>query len=238
MTTAPPTLTSRPGAHGSVSREPLRVVVVDDDPLARRAAASVLARQPDMKVVGAAADGAQAVALVDEQPVDVAVLDIQMPVLDGIAATAQIIEHSPSTKVVLLTTFDDDRYLDSGLTAGASAFLLKEASPSEIPVAVRAVADGGKVISPEPTRRLVDQLVLKRKLLIANQPASSDLSERELEVLSLLCDGLSNQEIAHIMGVAETTVKSHVSAVMRKMEAASRLEIVVKANRFGLGSKE
>ena len=224
-------------SHRGPGTPPLRVVVVDDDPIVRGSVSAVLGKQPDMTLVGTAADGDQAVALVRRQPVDIAVMDIQMPVLNGIEAAEQIFALSPQTKVLLLTTFDTDQFLNAGLAAGVSGFLLKTTHPSEVAEAVRAIARGGKVVSPGPTRRLVDRMVARQEMLLARSRPSEqdiDLSSREREVLTLLCRARSNQQIAQEIGIAEATVKTHVSALMRKMGVHSRLEIVIEAQRLGL----
>ena len=156
-----------------------------------------------------------------------------MPVLGGVEATSRILQATSDTRVLLLTTFDDDTFLDSGIAAGASGFLLKTTRPAEIASAIRTVHSGGKVLSPGPTSRILDRYLHGRTPGAASI-GDLDLSEREQEVLRLLCQARSNHQIARQMNVAETTVKTHVSSIMRKMGVSSRLEIVVEAHKRGL----
>ncbi|WP_366180754.1 response regulator transcription factor [Actinomyces timonensis] len=219
----------------SATDREIRIIVVDDDPIVRDAIAGVLRGEPGIEVVATAENGADAVSIVHERTVDVVLMDVQMPILDGVTATRRIREISPSTSVLILTTFDDDTFLDGGLAAGASGFLLKTTPPAELTAAIHTIHEGGKVLSPGPTSRILDRY-------ISGQPPKThaaeelDLSDREKEVLALLCQARSNYQIARRLNVAETTVKTHVSAIMRKMNVASRLEIVVEAHRRGLAN--
>lgn len=211
----------------------IRVIVVDDDAIVRHSLASILGSQDDLTIVATATNGAEAVDLVHERRVDVVLMDVQMPVLGGVEATSRILQATSDTRVLLLTTFDDDTFLDSGIAAGASGFLLKTARPAEIASAIRTVHSGGKVLSPGPTSRILDRY-LHGRTPGAGSIGDLDLSEREQEVLRLLCQARSNHQIARQMNVAETTVKTHVSSIMRKMGVSSRLEIVVEAHKRGL----
>lgn len=212
---------------------PIRVAIVDDDPVVRQALSAVLGRQEDIAVVVTAVNGLEGVELVKRQDVDVVLMDIQMQVLDGVAATARILAETQSTRVLLLTTFDDDTFLDSGLAAGASGFLLKTTPPEEISSAIRAVHEGGKVISPSPASRVLDRYITGKRLT-APPPQAGDLSARERDVLALLCQARTNSQIADQLFLAETTVKTHISSIMRKMGVSTRLEIVVKAYKQGI----
>ena len=211
----------------------IRVIVVDDDAIVRDSLTSILGSQDDLTIVAIATNGAEAVDLVHERRVDVVLMDVQMPVLGGVEATSRILQATSDTRVLLLTTFDDDTFLDSGIAAGASGFLLKTTRPAEIASAIRTVHSGGKVLSPGPTSRILDRYLHGRTPGAASI-GDLDLSEREQEVLRLLCQARSNHQIARQMNVAETTVKTHVSSIMRKMGVSSRLEIVVEAHKRGL----
>jgi len=211
---------------------PIRVIVVDDDGIVRDALVAFAQASPDLEVVGAYQNGAEAVAAVDADPVDVVLMDIRMPVMDGITAAERIRRTHEHTRVLLLTSFDEDNYMVEALGAGASGFLLKDASPRAVVDAVRAVREGTTVISPEPLGRLLrgrsDRTPERRP------PPHVDLSARELEILRLLCRALSNSEIADLLHVSESTVKSHVSAIMNKLLVTSRLKAVVRAYEWGL----
>ena len=211
-----------------------RIIVVDDDPIVREVLTTALGSTPDIEVIATAANGAEAVDVVHARAVDVVLMDVQMPVLDGVAATSRILALGGGTRVLLLTTFDDDSFLDGGLAAGASGFLLKTTPPERIAEAIRTVRAGGKVLSPGPTSRVLDRYVRGQSPRVASTE-DLDLSEREQEVLRLLCQARTNHQIARRMNIADTTVKTHVSSIMRKMGVGNRLEIVVEAHRRGLG---
>ena len=211
-----------------------RIIVVDDDPIVREVLTTALGSNPDIEVIATAANGAEAVDVVHAHTVDVVLMDVQMPVLDGVAATSRILALGGGTGVLLLTTFDDDSFLDGGLAAGASGFLLKTTPPERIAEAIRTVRAGGKVLSPGPTSRVLERYVRGQSPRVASTE-DLDLSEREQEVLRLLCQARTNHQIARRMNIADTTVKTHVSSIMRKMGVGNRLEIVVEAHRRGLG---
>ena len=211
-----------------------RIIVVDDDPIVREVLTTALGSTPDIEVIATAANGAEAVDVVHARAVDVVLMDVQMPVLDGVAATSRILALGGDTRVLLLTPFDDDSFLDGGLAAGASGFLLKTTPPERIAEAIRTVRAGGKVLSPGPTSRVLDRYVRGQSPRVASTE-DLDLSEREQEVLRLLCQARTNHQIARRMSIADTTVKTHVSSIMRKMGVGNRLEIVVEAHRRGLG---
>ena len=218
----------------ALSPRTTRIIVVDDDPIVREVLTTALGSNPDIEVVASVTNGAEAVDVVHARTVDVVLMDVQMPVLDGVAATSRILALGGGTRVLLLTTFDDDSFLDGGLAAGASGFLLKTTPPERIAEAIRTVRAGGKVLSPGPTSRVLDRYVRGQSPRVASTE-DLDLSEREQEVLRLLCQARTNHQIARRMNIADTTVKTHVSSIMRKMGVGNRLEIVVEAHRRGLG---
>ena len=218
----------------ALSPRTTRIIVVDDDPIVREVLTTALGSNPDIEVVASVTNGAEAVDVVHARTVDVVLMDVQMPVLDGVAATSRILALGGGTRVLLLTTFDDDALREDGLAAGASGFLLKTTPPERIAEAIRTVRAGGKVLSPGPTSRVLDRYVRGQSPRVASTE-DLDLSEREQEVLRLLCQARTNHQIARRMNIADTTVKTHVSSIMRKMGVGNRLEIVVEAHRRGLG---
>ena len=211
-----------------------RIIIIDDDPIVREVLTTALGSETDIEVIATAANGAEAVDVVHARAVDVVLMDVQMPVLDGVAATSRILALGGGTGVLLLTTFDDDALREDGLAAGASGFLLKTTPPERIAEAIRTVRAGGKVLSPGPTSRVLERYVRGQSPRVASTE-DLDLSEREQEVLRLLCRARTNHQIARRMNIADTTVKTHVSSIMRKMGVGNRLEIVVEAHRRGLG---
>ncbi|GAA4621981.1 response regulator [Cellulomonas oligotrophica] len=210
-----------------------RVVVADDQAVVRAGFAAILDSAPDLTVVGEAADGVELVDLVARHGPDVAVVDVRMPRLDGIAATRAVVAEHPGTRVLVLTTFDLDEYVYDALRAGASGFLLKDVTAPRLVEAVRLVADGSMLLGPSVTRRLVEDFSRRAA------PATDDvplhlLTPREHEVLVAVARGLSNAEIAAELFVTEPTVKSHVSEVLRKLHRRDRVQLVVTAYETGL----
>ncbi|MFQ6148249.1 response regulator [Streptomyces seoulensis] len=209
----------------------IRVLIADDEALLRMAFGTVLEAQPDMAPVGEAADGDQAVRLARRLRPDVVLMDVRMPGTDGIEATRQVVQVSPRSRVLILTTFDLDAYAFAGLSAGASGFLLKNARPEELLGAIRDVATGDAVVSPRITRRLLDEL----RPHIPNDGGTgrderlSRLSAREREVLVHVGRGLSNTEIAATLYLAEATVKSHLGRILQKLELRDRIQAVIFA---------
>jgi DNA-binding NarL/FixJ family response regulator len=212
----------------------IRVLVADDQAMVRAGFAALLAAQPDLEVVGQAENGAEAVRLAAAEQPDVVLMDVRMPVLDGIAATRQVLAENPAVRVVVLTTFDVDDYVLDAIRAGASGFLLKDSPPDDLVAAVRIVARGDALLAPSVTRRLIERLAVRP----AQQPASSsalpELTQREREVLVEVARGRSNQEIAAVLVIAEQTVKTHVSRVLGKLGLRDRAQAVVAAYESGL----
>jgi len=215
----------------------IKVLVVDDQAMVRQGFAALLAAQPDLLVVGDAADGAQGVALARRQAPDVVLMDIRMPVLDGLQATRQLLDVAPGLhrpRVLMLTTFDLDDYVFEALRAGASGFLLKDAPAAELVNAVRVVAAGDGLLAPSVTRRLIEQFAARPRAVSQHPARLKALTPREVEVLRLIARGQSNAEIAASLVVAEQTVKTHVSRVLGKLGLRDRAQAVVFAYESGV----
>jgi DNA-binding NarL/FixJ family response regulator len=215
----------------------ITVLVADDQPLMRAALRMTLAGEPDIEVVGEAADGVEAVELAERLRPDVAVMDIRMPNLDGVAATRRLTSPGDCkpVKVLAITTFDLDEYVVEALRAGASGFLLKDATPDELVHAVRVIGAGNALLAPTVTKRLLDQYA--RRLPPATPPSVEmldTLTNRELAVLNLLARGHSNAEVGQALHLAETTVKTHVAHLLAKLGLADRVHVVVFAYESGL----
>jgi DNA-binding NarL/FixJ family response regulator len=213
----------------------LRVLIADDQRLVRAGFRTILGTQPDLEVVGEAIDGTEAVAMADDLKPDVVLMDIRMPGLDGIEATRRIVSRSqpPVVRVLILTTFDLDEYVYDALQAGASGFLLKDASPEQLTAAVRMAGQGDALLAPSITRRLIAEFAVSRAH--ASAPAVLDqLSTREREVFMLVARGLSNREIAGQLFVGETTVKTHVTRILTKLGLRDRVQAVVLAYETGV----
>jgi DNA-binding NarL/FixJ family response regulator len=219
----------------------IAVVIVDDQPLVRAGFQMLLSSQPDLVVVGEASDGAQALRLLDSlrvagTPADVVVMDVRMPVMDGVAATQAICAAADTPRVVVLTTFDTDAEAFAALRAGASGFLLKSAAPEDLLSAIRAVASGDAVVAPRITRKLLDRFAAT--FLPEPDPQAADawqgLTERERDVVLLIAQGLSNAEVAARLVVAEATVKTHVGRILAKLGLRDRVQIVIHAYQSGL----
>ena len=212
-----------------------RVVVVDDQEIVRAGFAALLDTQSDFNVVGTAADGEAAVRLCREQRPDVVLMDIRMPTMDGIEATRQLIDYGErAPRVIVLTTFDLDEYVYDALGAGASGFLLKDVAAEALFDAVRVVAAGEALLAPTVTRRLVTEFARLRPCLPHRPEALEELTPREVEVLRLVAEGLSNHEIAERLVVSDETVKTHVSRVLLKLGLRDRTQAVVVAYESGL----
>ncbi len=212
---------------------PLRVLLVDDHAMVRSGFAMVLSVEDDVTVVGEAADGREAVAVAREARPDVVLMDVQMPHVDGIEATRQIVAEGLG-RVVILTTFDRDDYLFEALDAGASGFLLKNAGPEQLLDAVRAAGHGHALLAPEVTRRVIARMTSGRDESRDEPPEMRQLTAREREVLVLMGRGLSNAEMAAELVLGEATVKTHVSNVLSKLHLRDRVQAVVYAYEAGL----
>jgi DNA-binding NarL/FixJ family response regulator len=212
----------------------ITVMVVDDQEMVRAGFSALLDAQPDLQVVGQAGDGAQAVELAAELKPDVILMDVRMPVLDGLAATRRILAGSAPgepPRVVMLTTFDLDDYVYAALRAGASGFLLKHSTPDELAAAVRVVAAGDALLAPSVTRRLVEDFA-RAQPVVPITPVH--LTPRETDVLRLVARGLSNRQIADELVLAEQTVKTHVSNTLTKLDLRDRAQAVVYAYEAGV----
>ncbi|MBO1741154.1 response regulator transcription factor [Leifsonia sp. TF02-11] len=221
----------------SVPDRPLRILLVDDQALVRLGFRMVLEAEPDLQVVGEAADGAQAIRLSVETRPDVILMDVRMPTLDGIEATRRIVAANPAARIIILTTFDLDEYAFGGLRAGASGFLLKDARPSELTAAIRAVATGDAAVSGRVTRAMLE-LFADRLPASGATPAGVDpagaLTPREREILLAMADGLTNGEIGAKFFLTESTVKTHVGRVLSKLQLRDRVHAVIFAYDNGL----
>ena len=212
----------------------IRVLLVDDQDLVRAGFAMVLDSQPDLAVVGEAADGAAAIKLAREVRADVMVMDVRMPGLDGVAATREICQAAERPRVLILTTFDLDEYAFEALRAGASGFLLKSAPPEELLYAIRSVHNGDSVVAPSTTRRLIGRFLPHLPAGATDRKDRADLTAREREVLAEVGSGLSNTEIAARLYISEATVKTHVGHIMAKLGLRDRIQVVVYAYETGL----
>jgi DNA-binding NarL/FixJ family response regulator len=213
----------------------IRVLIADDQALVRGGFRMILDARDDLDVVGEAEHGGEAVALAARLRPDVVLMDVRMPEVDGIEATRRIVESGSVARVIVLTTYDADEYVFAALRAGASGFLLKDVRPAELVEAVRVVAAGEALLAPSVTRRLLDRFAADLPAPAAQpQPGLEELTERELEVLRLVAQALSNAEIAEQLVLTEATVKTHVSAVLRKLGLRDRVQAVVLAYDLGL----
>jgi DNA-binding NarL/FixJ family response regulator len=213
----------------------IRVLIADDQELVRAGFRALLDAEDDIEVVGEAADGASAVSLAARHVPDVVLMDVRMPELDGIEATRQIAanHHLRDVRVVILTTYETDEYIFDGLRAGASGFLVKDTSPTELLRAVRVVAGGDALLAPSVTRRLIADVVSRTP---ARDPVVGleELTTREREILALVGSAMSNDEIAERLTISKATAKTHVSRIMGKVEARDRAQLVVLAYESGL----
>ena len=213
----------------------IRVLLVDDQELVRSGFRVILSNEPDLEVVGEAANGAEAIELARGIRPDVICMDVQMPGVDGLEATRRIVADQTATgSVLVLTTFDDDNSLFRALDAGASGFLLKTASPEQLIAAVRTLAAGDALLAPQVTRRVIERFTGETAAPPAPRaPEIDDLTDREAEVFALVARGLSNAEIAAALFVGEATVKTHVSSILLKLDVRDRVQAVVRAYETG-----
>ena len=212
----------------------IRVLLADDQALVRGGFRVILESQPDIAVVGEAADGGEAIELARLYKPDVVLMDVRMPRLDGIEATRRLLAGETRTRILMLTTFDLDEYVYEALRAGASGFLLKNSPPAQLAEAVRVVAAGDALLSPEITRRLIADFVRRPRPGAGVPPAMAELTSRELDVLGLIARGRSNAEIAGALFLSEATVKTHVTRVLAKLGIRDRVQAVVFAYEAGL----
>ena len=220
------------------TKHEISVAIVDDQALIRSGLSMLINSQPDLHVTGQAANGQEALNSAHVLAADVVLMDVRMPVMDGIAATRALLERNDALKIIVLTTFDLDEYALDAIDAGASGFLLKDAPPEQLLAAITSVYHGDAVIAPSTTKRLLEHLVTPKSAPSTNhsaeQAALESLTAREREVLEAMADGLSNAEIADKLFVSATTVKTHVGRVLTKLGARDRVQAVVFAYRTGI----
>jgi DNA-binding NarL/FixJ family response regulator len=210
------------------------ILLADDQALVRAGFRMILEAQPDLKVVGEAGDGAEAVTLTRQLQPDIVLMDVRMPGVDGIEATRRLAQAGGTARVLMLTTFDHDDHVYESFRAGASGFLLKNAPPEQLVAAVRTVAAGEALLAPAITRRLIEEFVARPRIGSALPNQTRDLSPRELEVLRLIAGGLSNAEIGARLFIGEGTVKTHVTHILAKLGLRDRIQAVVLAYETGL----
>ena len=211
-----------------------RVLIADDDDLMRAGLIELLSVEPRIEIVGEASTGRQAVERARRLGPDVVLMDVRMPDLDGIQATAELARAVPQAKVLILTTFEQDDYVFGALRAGASGFLLKRTRPEELIAAVRTVAAGDSLLSPSVTRLVIDRMAQQPLPELAAEAKLDELTRREREVLELIARGLSNREIATELFVEESTVRTHVKRIQMKLQLRDRVQIVIFAYESGV----
>jgi DNA-binding NarL/FixJ family response regulator len=215
--------------------ETIRLLLVDDQRLMRDGLRILLELESDFEVVGEVENGAQALTAYRQLSPDVILMDIRMPEMDGVEATRRLRETDPNAKVIILTTFDDDEYVFEGLRAGALGYLLKDVSGDELADAIRKVAAGGSMIEPSVARKVVAEFArLAPVTTEAKEELIEPLSEREIEILKLVSQGLTNREIANKLFLAEGTVKNYVTSILQKIDARDRTQAAIRARELGL----
>jgi DNA-binding NarL/FixJ family response regulator len=211
-----------------------RVLIVDDDHLMRAGLVELLANDPSIEVAGEASTGREAVDRARQLAPEVVLMDVRMPDLDGIAATRELSRSAPAARVLILTTFEQDDYIFGALRAGASGFLLKRTRPEELIAAVHTVAAGDSLLSPSVTRRVIDRMAQQPTPDLTDRARLDELTPREREVLALIARGLSNREIAGVLVVEESTIRTHVKRVLMKLGLRDRVQAVIFAYETGL----
>lgn len=213
----------------------IKILLVDDQSLFREGLRTLIEVQPDFSVIGEASNGEEALRMAATMQPDVVLMDLRMPVMDGVTATRRIRDAFPSIHVIVLTTFDDDETVFDGLRAGAVGYLLKDVSSEKLCEAIRAASRGEYFMLPSITAKVMSEFKrMARTPRIAQSELISDLSHREMEVLRLVATGASNKEIADMLVIAEGTVKNHLTSILAKLEARDRMQAVVKAREHGL----
>ncbi len=211
-----------------------RVLIADDDDLMRAGLIELLTADPDIEIIGEASTGREAVDEARRLAPDVVLMDVRMPDMDGVGATAELSRAVPEARVLILTTFEQDDYVFGALRAGASGFLLKRTRPEELIAAVQTIARGDSMLSPSITRRVIDRMAQQPTPELANQARFGELTPREREVLELIARGLSNREIATALVVQESTIRSHVKRILMKLDLRDRVQAVIFAYETGL----
>ena len=215
----------------------IRVLICDDQALVRGGFRAILESKPDLEVVGEAENGVEAVALAERRQPDVILMDIRMPIVDGVEATRQLVAKGSAAKILVLTPFDLDEYVHAAIRAGASGFLLKDVRPADLVQAIHVVAAGDALLAPSVTRRLLDRFATTLPVGDQTEQALEELTAREIDVLRLLAGGLSNAEIAAKLVVSEATVKTHISSLLRKLGLRDRVQAVILAYETGLAGR-
>lgn len=213
---------------------PIHILLVDDQALFREGLRTLLSVQPDFKVVGEASNGAEALRLAVQTMPTVILMDVRMPVMDGVTATARIKSVLPDARVIVLTTFDDDEAIFDGLKAGAVGYLLKDVSSDKLNEAIRAAARGDYFLLPSITAKVVAEFSRLAKAAVPVNEISNPLSAREIEIMGLVAEGLSNREIGERLVISEGTVKNHLTNILSKLGARDRMQATIKARELGI----
>jgi DNA-binding NarL/FixJ family response regulator len=211
-----------------------RVLIADDDDLMRAGLVELLSNDPTIEIIGQASSGREAVERARRLAPDVVLMDIRMPDLDGIAATRELSRAAPEARVLILTTFEQDDYVFGALRAGASGFLLKRTRPEELIAGVHTIAAGDSLLSPSVTRRVIDRMAQQPTPELAGKAKLDELTPREREVLALVAQGLSNREIAAVLVVEESTIRTHVKRILMKLDLRDRIQVVIFAYETGM----
>ena len=215
-------------------KKTIRILITDDQSLFREGLKTLLSVQPDFEVVGEASNGAEAIRIAVQTLPTVVLMDVRMPVMDGVAATARLKSVLPDSRVIILTTFDDDEAIFDGLKAGAVGYLLKDVSSEKLNEAIRAAARGDYFLLPSITAKVVAEFSRLAKAAIPVYEIPNPLSGREIEILGLVAEGLSNREIADHLVLSEGTVKNHLTSILSKLDARDRMQATLKARELGI----